>query len=199
MNSELPKLKIIIVGDTGVGKTTILTQYIKKTFTKTNLSTIGSELYIKEVEIEGQKLRCEIWDTPGQIRFKSITKSFIQKTNIGIMVCDITKQVTFDNLNEWYNTFKNIIDVNKCVIGIAANKSDLFEKEVVHLNQIHEFGKSINCKVFSTTATQYECINDMISELVNDFYPNFIEGKDFKVNNVTKLTEKQTKKKIKCC
>ena len=199
MNSEFPKLKIIIVGDTGVGKTTILTKYIKKTFTKTNLSTIGSELYIKEVEIEGQKLRCEIWDTPGQVRFKTITKSFIQKTNIGIMVCDITKQVTFDNLNEWYNTFKNIIDVNKCVIGIAANKSDLFEKEVVHLNQIHEFGKSINCKVFSTTATQYECLENMFLELIKDYYDEFIKEKEFIIDDLTLLEGLKKPNKKQCC
>ena len=199
MNSEIPTLKIVIVGDTGVGKTTLLTQYIKRTFTKTNLSTIGSELYKKELEIKGKIIKLEIWDTPGQVRFKTITKNFIQKTNIGIMVCDITKKSSFDHLSEWYETFTNIIDVKDSIIGIAANKSDLFEKEVVHLNEIEDYGNSINCKVFSTTATEYECINDMISELVNDFYTNFIEGKDFKVNNVTKLTEKQTKKKIKCC
>ena len=199
MDSEIPTLKIVLVGDSGVGKTTILTQYIKKTFTKSHLSTIGSELYKKEIEIEGKKIKLDIWDTPGQVRFKTITKSFIQKTNIGIIVCDITKQSSFDNLIEWYKTFTNIIDVNESIIGIAANKSDLFEQEVVHLNQINEVGESINCKVFSTTATEYECIENLFSELTNDYYKQFIKDKNYIVDNVTKLENKQIKKNKKCC
>ena len=199
MSKNLRKIKIILAGDTGVGKTTILNQYFNNIFSDKTLTTLGSEYKTKEIEIKGEKIKLEIWDTPGQIRLRGITKNFIQNSDIGIMVCDITKKSSFDHLSEWYETFTNIIDVKASIIGIAANKSDLFEKEVVHLNEIEEYGNSINCKVFSTTATEYECINDMISELVNDFYTNFIEGKDFKVNNVTKLTEKQTKKKIKCC
>ena len=199
MNSEIPILKIVIVGDTGVGKTTLLTQYIKRTFTKTNLSTIGSELYKKEIEIKGKIIKLEIWDTPGQVRFKTITKNFIQKTNIGIMVCDITKKSSFDHLSEWYETFTNIIDVKDSIIGIAANKSDLFEKEVVHLNEIEEYGNSINCKVFSTTATEYECIENLFSELTNDYYKQFIKDKNYIVDNVTKLENKQIKKNKKCC
>ena len=192
------KIKIILVGDTAVGKTTIIKQYISKMFCETTLSTIGSEYNIKEIEINNEKINLQIWDTPGQVRLRTMTKNFIQNSDIAIMVCDITKKDSFDNLNEWFNTFNNIIDVNNIIIGIAANKSDLFEKEEVDLKEIVDYGKTINAKVFSTSAKEFSSIDDMILDLSQDYYDKFMKN-NLKKNYGKKLSQKNNQSSSNCC
>ena len=123
----------------------------------------------------------------------------MKNTKIALLVYDITNKKTFEQLNYWINHVKDVNKNENIIFGIAANKSDLFEQEVVHLNQINEVGESINCKVFSTTATEYECIENLFSELTNDYYKQFIKDKNYIVDNVTKLENKQIKKNKKCC
>ena len=148
MSKNLRKIKIILAGDTGVGKTTILNQYFNNIFSDKTLTTLGSEYKTKEIEIKGEKIKLEIWDTPGQIRLRGITKNFIQNSDIGIMVCDITNKKSFINLKDWYSTFDNVININDIIIGIAANKSDLIEKEQVRLIDINNFEIVLILKLF---------------------------------------------------
>ena len=192
------KIKIILVGDSGVGKTTIIKQYISKMFCKTTLSTIGSEYNIKEIEINNEKIILQIWDTPGQVRLRTMTKNFIQNSDIAIIVCDITNKESFDNLNEWFNTFNNTIDINNIIIGIAANKSDLFEKEEVDLKDIYDYGKSINAKVFSTSAKEFSSIDDMILDLSQEYYDKFMKN-NLKKNYGKKLSQKNNQSSSNYC
>ena len=195
---ESYKFKVVVVGDSGVGKTTIIKQYISKMFCETTLSTIGSEYNIKEIEINNEKIILQIWDTPGQVRLRTMTKNFIQNSDIAIMVCDITNKESFDNLNEWFNTFNNTIDINNIIIGIAANKSDLFEKEEVDLKDIYDYGKSINAKVFSTSAKEFSSIDDMILDLSQDYYDKFMKN-NLKKNYGKKLSQKNNQSSSNCC
>ena len=192
------KIKIILVGDSGVGKTTIIKQNISKMFCETTLSTRGSEYNIKEIEINNEKINLQIWDTPGQVRLRTMTKNFIQNSDIAIMVCDITKKESFDNLNEWFNTFNNIINVNNIIIGIAANKNDLFEKEEVDLQDIIDYGKTINAKVFSTSAKEFSSIEDMILDLSQDYYDKFMKN-NLKKNYGKTLTKYNNQSSSNCC
>ena len=185
MSKNLRKIKIILAGDTGVGKTTILNQYFNNIFSDKTLTTLGSEYKTKEIEIKGEKIKLEIWDTPGQIRLRGITKNFIQNSDIGIMVCDITNKKSFINLKDWYSTFDNVININDIVIGIAANKSDLIEKEQVNFIDINNFANSINSKAFSTSGKDHQCIEDMINILTQDYYDKFLFGNSNTKNNIS--------------
>ena len=194
------EIKLAFIGQSTVGKTSLITQYTKKTFADTYLSTIGADQIIKELKLEnGVKVKLNIWDTAGQERFRSVNAIFLKGAQIVIMVYDITKRDTFEEIkNYWYNNVKNIIDKDT-IIGLAGNKSDLYENEQVTKEEGQQYAQEIKAIFKETTATTFESINELINELVQKYYiqsnlnnvPHKEEG--IKVNN-----NKIGKKKV-CC
>ena len=145
--------KVIIIGDTAVGKSNILSRYVKDEFSSNSKSTVGVELGIKFLKIKNTKTKIQIWDTAGQERYRSLTKFFFQGAKIAILVYDITRKETFDNLkNEWYKQIKEHGDED-VILGIAGNKSDLYDEEAVSEQEARDFAKSIGA-VFSLTSAQ---------------------------------------------
>ena len=194
------EIKLAFIGQSTVGKTSLITQYTKKTFADTYLSTIGADQIIKELKLEnGLNVKLNIWDTAGQERFRSVNAIFLKGAQIVIMVYDITKRDTFEEIkNYWYNNVKNIIDKDT-IIGLAGNKSDLYENEQVTKEEGQQYAQEIKAIFKETTATTFESINELINELVQKYFilnnvnnfPNKEEG--IKVNN-----NKIGKKKL-CC
>ena len=194
------EIKLAFIGQSTVGKTSLITQYTKKTFADTYLSTIGADQIIKELKLDnGLNIKLNIWDTAGQERFRSVNAIFLKGAQIVIMVYDITKRDTFDEIkNYWYNNIKNIIGKDT-IIGIAGNKSDLYENEQVTKEEGQQYAQEIKAIFKETTATTFESINELINELVQKYYiqsnlnnvPHKEEG--IKVNN-----NKIGKKKV-CC
>ena len=194
------EIKLAFIGQSTVGKTSLITQYTKKTFADTYLSTIGADQIIKELKLEnGLNVKLNIWDTAGQERFRSVNAIFLKGAQIVIMVYDITKRDTFEEIkNYWYNNVKNIIDKDT-IIGLAGNKSDLYENEQVSKEEGQQYAQEIKAIFKETTATTFESINELINELVQKYYiqsnlnnvPHKEEG--IKVNN-----NKIGKKKV-CC
>ena len=125
---ENEKIKIILVGETQVGKTSIIKQYCEKMFSEEYLSTMGSDKFTKQIELENKtKVNLEIWDTVGQERYSSANKIFFKKTQIAILVYDITERRTFEKLQKWHNQIKEINNTEDIIIGVVGNKSDLYE------------------------------------------------------------------------
>ena len=194
------EIKLAFIGQSTVGKTSLITQYTKKTFADTYLSTIGADQIIKELKLEnGLNVKLNIWDTAGQERFRSVNAIFLKGAQIVIMVYDITKRDTFEEIkNYWYNNVKNIIDKDT-IIGLAGNKSDLYENEQVTKEEGQQYAQEIKAIFKETTATTFESINELINELVQKYYiqsnlnnvPHKEEG--IKVNN------NNIKKKKVCC
>jgi small GTP-binding protein len=194
------EIKLAFIGQSTVGKTSLITQYTKKTFADIYLSTIGADQIIKELKLDnGLNVKLNIWDTAGQERFRSVNAIFLKGAQIVIMVYDITKRDTFDEIkNYWYNNIKNIIGKDT-IIGIAGNKSDLYENEQVTKEEGQQYAQEIKAIFKETTATTFESINELINELVQKYYiqsnlnnvPHKEEG--IKVNN-----NKIGKKKV-CC
>ena len=125
--------KLVFVGDSGVGKTCIISRFTKNSFDVNPGSTIGASYASKTIEIPGtdESLDLDIWDTAGQERYKALTKIFFQGAKMAILVYDITRKVSFDNLkNSWYPLLKEHGEPD-IVIGIAGNKSDLYIDEDV--------------------------------------------------------------------
>ncbi len=194
------EIKLAFIGQSTVGKTSLITQYTKKTFADTYLSTIGADQIIKELKLDnGLNVKLNIWDTAGQERFRSVNAIFLKGAQIVIMVYDITKRDTFDEIkNYWYNNIKNIIGKDT-IIGIAGNKSDLYENEQVTKEEGQQYAQEIKAIFKETTATTFESINELINELVQKYFilnnvnnfPNKEEG--IKVKNT------KTEKKKNCC
>ena len=146
--------KLVFVGDSGVGKTCIIARFLKGVFEE-NAPSTGASFATKTIEVPGSKegFTFDIWDTAGQERYRSLTKFFFQGAKIAILVYDITRKETFDNLkNEWYKQIKEHGDED-VILGIAGNKCDLYDEEAVSEQEARDFAKSIGA-VFSLTSAQ---------------------------------------------
>ena len=131
------KLKILIIGDTNVGKTSMLLNYTDNYFPETHLATIGVEYKVKELITDKYKINLQIWDTAGQERFRSITKSFFQNSNGILFVYDITNINTFHNVKDWIRDSEMNTNnrFEKLLIG---NKIDLKDKRKVSFEDLKE-------------------------------------------------------------
>ena len=105
-------VKIILIGDSGVGKTNILSQYLKKQFNQDSLATVGVEFGSKIVEIEKVKIKAQIWDTAGQERYRSITTSYYKGAKGAFIVYDVTRFSSFETVERWISELKNATEEN---------------------------------------------------------------------------------------
>ena len=164
--------KLVFVGDSGVGKTCIISRFLRGTFDANQLTTDGASYATKTIEIKemNEYITFDIWDTAGQETYKALTKFFFQGAKMAILVYDITRKATFDNMKgEWYEQLKDYGD-SDVIIGIAGNKSDLYDEEAVSEQEAREFAKSIGA-VFSLTSAQS---NTGINELFHDLAKKFL-------------------------
>jgi small GTP-binding protein len=201
-------LKINLIGDTSVGKTSIIVQYIKKEFIET-FETIGIECYKKEVIIEEYKFNLNIWDTAGQRIYRNLTKSSIRGVDILMIVFDVTNRNSFENLDIWYKDIVNFIDINKIIICIVANKMDISEKQEVLYDEYYNYSKSINAFLYEISAKNFDTVNQMFENSIFNYYHKFlmnnqnlgnlnINEENFALAN-KELNKKNVKVKHKCC
>ena len=169
----MKKLKFILVGESQVGKTSLINQYVNNKFEEEYFMTIGNDKLIKEIEINENKVRLEIWDTIGQKDLRSANKIFMKNTDIALIVYDITNRQSFVNLNEFYEELININKRDKMIIGIAANKSDLYENAKVNKEEGEEYAKKINALYFESTATDHENVVNIFEELIKAYINTF--------------------------
>ena len=206
--SDKPKLKpvkLIIVGESHVGKTSIIHQFMEKTFNEGTIQTIGrGEKNLKELKVNNGNILLEIWDTAGQERFRTLNKIFIKDAKIILLVYDITDKKTFDELcNFWYKDIVSQLDnSNNIVVGIAGNKSDLYQKQEVDLSDAKNYAESINAIFKETSAKNEDCIDELFNELA-DKYLEIHKNDNSDIPNDTIKIKKENfddkKKKKKCC
>ena len=157
-------LKILLIGDTSVGKTSILCKYIDDEFSDTYLSTIGIEFKIKSLIINGKKVLLRIWDTSGQERYRSITQNFYRNANGILFIFDITKKETFDNIKIWLTDSENCED-NKVTKMLIGNKIDLENKRKIDNETIKKFAEKKEMKYFEASAKEGINIDNIFREL----------------------------------
>ena len=162
--------KLLFLGDTSVGKTSLLLRYTEDTF-DSSLPTVGVDVKYKYLSYENKKIRLDIWDTAGQERFRGIAKNYFRGAHGFIFVFDITKKDTFNKLKVWMNDAKQNMRSGAEMV-IAANKNDLEKKREVSKETIKEFGDKNNIEIFSTSAKTGEGVGEMITNLVSKLYNN---------------------------
>ncbi len=207
-DNKIKSVKLIIVGESHVGKTSLIHQFIEGTFDEGTIQTIGrGEKNIKEIPLKsGGKIYLEIWDTAGQERFRTLNKIFIKDAKIILLVYDITEKKSFDEIvNFWYKDIISQLDnCQNIVIGLAGNKSDLYQKQTVELTEAQEYAKSINAIFKETSAKNSDAVYEIFCELAQKYYElNKDEISDNGTQNI-KLTpesksEKDKNQKGKCC
>ena len=168
----MKKLKVTLIGESQVGKTSLINQYVNNEFDGDYLMTIGNDKMTKDIKINEEQLKLEIWDSIGHESLRSANKIFMKNTDIALIVYDITNRQSFVNLNEFYEELININKRDKMIIGIAANKSDLYENAKVNKEEGEEYAKKINALYFESTATDHENVVNIFEELIKVYIEN---------------------------
>mmetsp|Transcript_100652 Transcript_100652/g.252335 ORF Transcript_100652/g.252335 Transcript_100652/m.252335 type:complete len:205 (-) Transcript_100652:81-695(-) len=143
--------KLLLIGDSGVGKSCLLLRFADDTYTESYISTIGVDFKIRTLELDGKTVKLQIWDTAGQERFRTITSSYYRGAMGIIIVYDVTDKESFNHVVDWMKEIDKYASdqVNKLLIG---NKSDLASKKVVQYDEAKEFADSIGVKFMETSA-----------------------------------------------
>ena len=157
MNTYSPIYKIILVGDSGVGKTCLLSMYVKGECTSP-IPTIAVEFCTKEIELENNyKVKVQLWDTAGQERFKSLAMTYYRKAYGILLLFDITKRSSFISCKNYLEEVRINSDKN-CVIYLIGNKIDLEKQRAISLEEAQTFAKKENIKYIETSAiTNVRC------------------------------------------
>ena len=157
------RLKILLIGDTSVGKTALILKYIDKEFSDNHISTIGLEYKDKLIKINEKKIKLQIWDTSGQERYRSITKSFYRNANALLFVFDVTNENSFNHIKDWLIETENSgKDFKKILVG---NKIDLKDKRIVDKERMDNFAKKKNMKCFETSAKEGKNVDLIFKEI----------------------------------
>ena len=161
--------KIIIIGDTCVGKSNILSRYLKDEFREDSKSTVGVELGTKFLKIKGTGAKLQIWDTAGQERYRSITSSYYKGSHGCFIVYDITSESSFENVDKWYEQAQKEASKDVSIV-LVGNKCDLENERKVSKEKGEEKAKNFNVPFFETSALSKIKIDDIFSEMVNNIY-----------------------------
>ena len=191
--------KVVLLGESGVGKTSIITRYVNNYFEDNSLTTNGASYTYKTIYLEkyNKSIKFEIWDTAGQERYRALTKIFYKNTNAVILCYDITKKGSFNEIkNYWFNEVKNN-SPNDIVIAIAANKSDLYESEEVNEEEAINYAKSVGVIFFETSAMNSSGIDDLFNVIGDKFIDSKYCNEDKLKKNKYKLEDENKNDKIK--
>ena len=201
---EDEKFKVVVVGDSGVGKTNLIKRFILNEFSLDSKATVGVEFISKNYNINNKIIKIEIWDTAGQERYKSITSAYYKGAKGAMIVYDVTNQTSFNNIDKWYFEIKEKAskNINLMLIG---NKTDL-NKVICREDAINK-AKSLNIPVMETSANNSSNVKEAFYDLIKEMYKSVLKLKEkfeqkenrkeegIKIN----IENKNISKKKKCC
>ena len=187
--------KILLLGDWSVGKTCFLMRYTENTFNDIHLSTIGVDFKLKIIKLDnGEEIKIQIWDTAGQDRYRTITKSYIRGAHGIILIYDVTSRKSFEGIQSWVKQIKDQVSSKVCV-ALVANKIDKEKREVSPEEGI-KLGKEIDYPFYESSAKEGKNINECFDNLIKQIYLNY--GTTTSMNDTSKLSDSNIEKR-KCC
>ncbi|KAH7657034.1 Small GTPase superfamily ARF/SAR type protein [Dioscorea alata] len=161
--------KIVLIGDSGVGKSNILSRFTRNEFCLESKSTIGVEFATRTLQIEGKTVKAQIWDTAGQERYRAITSAYYRGAVGALLVYDITKRQTFDNIQRWLRELRDHADSN-IVIMMAGNKSDLAHLRSVQADDAQELAETEGLSFLETSALEAYNIEKAFQTILTEIY-----------------------------
>ena len=198
---EEERIKVILVGSSGVGKTSLINSLIGQSFKEDECSTISANCQMKNYNIN-KKYDLAVWDTAGQEKYRSMTKLFFKNAKICILVYDVTNKQTFDDLNNWLYLLKDI-EKDDVILGVVGNKADLFIREEVREEEAKDYANSIKAK-FSLVSAKENSISfdNFVKELLEEYISKNIRKNNPEEKKITINIQKNDmnkKKKKKFC
>lgn len=191
------QLKIVLLGDAGVGKSSIVLRYVTDNFKTDADGTVGASYMGKILTINDTMVKLNVWDTAGQERYHSLARMYYKDADAALLVYDITKHDSFDGMLRWH---KEVTENSKpnIVIAVAGNKEDLIDYEKVSLEETNNFVKPINAIFKKTSAKSNHGIEELFNEIIYKLHP---EVKNKPSNRMTVKLETNEKKSTKkgCC
>ena len=199
------RVKLILLGDIGVGKSSIIQRYNEDIFHEEKESTYNSYFIEKEIKINDQRIILELWDTAGQEQYRSVTKIFVKNSKIIILVYDITSKKSFESLNYWYDYIVKELGPN-VILGLAGNKTDLIFDDIFEEEVSPEKGKEYASQIganFSLLSAKESSIE--IRDLINALVTKYLDIKDDFIHtcDTIKIDERSFNREItnksECC
>ena len=187
-------LKILIVGDSGVGKTNFILRFLNNEFNQNYMSTAGIDLKSGSIEIKNKKIRIQIWDTAGQEKYKAITKNLFLKVMGALIVYDITNENSFYNLQSWVSMVKEECGKHMQIV-IVGNKSDLDSKRAISKEEVLNYVKEQKVEYIETSSKTGENIIKAVALLSEQILENSesIDDVSFRLDSIS------LQKRKKCC
>lgn len=204
MEDEFDKiLKIVIIGDSGVGKTNLVSRYLHNSFKEDTKATIGVEFGEKPYTYKGSKIKAQIWDTAGQERYRSIATLYYKGAKGNVVVYDVTQRTSFESVEKWINQTKQHTDPNISLI-LVANKIDLAATREVTKEEGEAKAQTLGIPYLETSAKDAINVDKAFNMLIEDIASKQVEEPEEQLDLVvdnSKSVDLKTKKEDekKCC
>ena len=198
-------IKILTLGDTLVGKSSIVLRYSENKFTSSILSTIGVDSKRKIVKVKGETVKVSIWDTAGQEKYQNIAKQYYFGANGVLLIYDITNEKSFKKIDFWYNDLKDNVNIDEMFVCLIGNKKDLESKRVITKEKAEEYAKELNIPYYEVSAKSGEGIKQLFLGVIEKVMDKIIlmntSQENMDGNVKTSLIEKDASehKSNKCC
>ena len=199
MNEEEKKdsdmiIKLLLIGNTYVGKTMIVQKFIDNSFSKSTVSTIGVDLQSKIIDISGKKVKYLIWDTAGEDRMKTMTYSYYRGCHVILVVYDVTERKSFQNVTTWVECIDKFAKSNVLRI-LVGNKTDLEDKRVITTEEGKKLAEENGLKYYEISALKITGLHEMFEDIAKE-YVEIYEQKQYKNFQLKKLQENKKKKRF---
>eukprot|EP01115_Flamella_aegyptia_P008943 TRINITY_DN3748_c0_g6_i1.p1 TRINITY_DN3748_c0_g6~~TRINITY_DN3748_c0_g6_i1.p1 ORF type:complete len:212 (-),score=28.71 TRINITY_DN3748_c0_g6_i1:97-732(-) len=175
-------IKLLLIGDSGVGKSCLLLRFSDDSFTPSFITTIGIDFKIRTIELDGKRIKLQIWDTAGQERFRTITTAYYRGAMGILLVYDVTDEKSFGNIRNWIRNIEQHAteSVNKMLIG---NKCDMVDKKVIDTEKGQQLADEYAIKFMETSAKNSINVDNAFITLAQDIKKRLIDSSDNNSND----------------
>jgi Ras-related protein Rab-11A len=161
--------KVVLIGDSGVGKSNLLSRFTRNEFCLESKSTIGVEFATRTLQVEGRTIKAQIWDTAGQERYRAITSAYYRGALGAVLVYDVTKPTTFENVSRWLKELRDHADSN-IVIMLIGNKTDLKHLRAVATEDAQGFAEKEGLSFIETSALEATNVEKAFQTILSEIY-----------------------------
>ena len=204
-NDNEESIKVVLIGESGVGKTSIIAQFTKGIFNQDVMSTNGATFSTKKKDFKDEKktLSFEIWDTAGQEKYRSLAKMFFKDAAVALLVYDITTKKSFDEIKSYWMNLVKENGPKKVIMYIVGNKNDLIEQQQVKEEEVREYATNQKVSIWFTSAKTSNGIDELFEEIGKKYLsPDFTNNEEIvqrkiRKNEVTKVNKEAAMKDTK--